>query len=101
MPSSPDPLIVTSQTRLRVIVADEVNSSLAKVLEALKPELAQPKAWLSNKEAMAYLGGLSRSTLARFRKDGTLPYSKLGAHVYYRLGDIERVLESRLQPGAE
>ena len=51
------------------------------------------KGWLTNAETMTYLG-LSRPTLARYRKDGRLPYSKVGSSVFYRLADVEALLEA-------
>ena len=36
--------------------------------------------------------GLSKPTLARYRAAGTLPYSKVGSSVYYRLEDVEALL---------
>lgn len=57
------------------------------------------KNWLTNAEAVEYLG-LSRPTLARYRADGTLPYSKVGSSVFYRLSDVEGLLESRVTQAA-
>ena len=54
------------------------------------------KSWLTQPEAQEYLG-LSKATLARYRAAGTLPYSKLGSSIYYRLADVEEMLERRLQ----
>jgi excisionase family DNA binding protein len=51
------------------------------------------KDWLTNKEAMAYLG-LSRPTLQRYRAEGRLPFSKVGGNVYYRRADLDALLES-------
>ncbi|OZC04600.1 hypothetical protein BSZ36_05155 [Rubricoccus marinus] len=51
------------------------------------------KGWLTNREAQDYLG-LSKATLARYRSEGMLPYSKIGASVYYRLADVEGLLEA-------
>ena len=53
------------------------------------------KSWLTNKEAQDYLG-LSKPTLARYRASGALPYSKVGSSVYYRLVDVEALLERNL-----
>ena len=61
-------------------------------LPAPPPEDRPGKEWLTNAEAMAYLG-LSRPTLARYRKAGTLPFSKVGANVFYKLADVEALLE--------
>ena len=64
-------------------------------LERLRAEDERPNfAWVDNETAMRLLN-LSRPTLARYRADGTLPYAKLGSSVYYRLSDIEAVLEAR------
>ncbi len=51
------------------------------------------KAWLTNAETMEYLA-LSRPTLARYRADGRLPFSKIGSSIFYRLEDVEALLES-------
>lgn len=53
------------------------------------------KNWLTNRECQAYLG-LSKATLARYRASGKLPFSKLGSSVYYRVEDVEGLLESGL-----
>lgn len=50
--------------------------------------------WLSNEEAQR-ITGLSRATLARYRADGTLPYSKLGQNIFYRRSEIDRILAER------
>ena len=46
---------------------------------------------LTNREAMEYLG-LSRPTLARLRRDGRLPYYKVGKSVFYRRDDIAEMI---------
>lgn len=64
-------------------------------LERLRAEDERPGfGWVDNDTAMRLLN-LSRPTLARYRADGTLPYAKLGSSVYYRVSDIEAVLEAR------
>jgi len=70
--------------------------TLTDVVDRLtSAEKTTGKAWLTNAEAMEYLG-LSRPTLARYRAAGTLPYSKLGSSIYYKLESVEALLESRL-----
>lgn len=91
-------LIVTSPTELRALVRDEVRQAVA---EAQPIRVAAPKhhpgiGWLSNRQAMKALG-LSRPTLARYRAQGVLPYSKLGSNIYYRVADVQSVLEARSQ----
>ena len=74
---------------------------LAEAVGRLTSNNAKPeKAWLTNREAQGYLG-ISRATLARYRADGTLPYSKVGQSVFYRLADVEALLEAaRVRPAA-
>ncbi|PAP75290.1 helix-turn-helix domain-containing protein [Rubrivirga marina] len=50
--------------------------------------------FLTNREAQAALG-VSKATLARWRKDGTLAHSKVGQNVYYAIADVEGLLASR------
>lgn len=71
--------------------------TLTEIVERLtSAEKTQGKAWLTNAEAMKYLG-LSRPTLARYRAAGTLPYSKIRSNIYYRVSDVEALLESGMQ----
>ena len=85
--------LLTSETALdRFERAAE--KRLADVVDRLtSAEKMAGKAWLTNKEAMDYLG-LSRPTLARYRAAGTLPYSKIGSSIYYKLEHVEGMLEA-------
>lgn len=89
-------LIVTSPTELRALVKSEVRQALSDVLpKRVEGPGSHPGiGWLSNAEAMKVLG-LSRPTLARYRAQGVLPYSKLGSNVFYRVADVQSVLEAR------
>ena len=70
--------------------------TLTDVVDRLtSAEKMADKAWLTNAEAMEYLD-LSRPTLARYRAAGKLRYSKVGSSVYYRLTDVEALLESNM-----
>ncbi|MEM8558821.1 MAG: helix-turn-helix domain-containing protein [Bacteroidota bacterium] len=75
-----------------------VEEAVAHALPDLPASGTEPKAWLTNREAMDYLG-LSKATLARYRKDGTLPYSKVGANVFYRFADVDALLQASLRQG--
>lgn len=80
-------------SRLRDVIREENNLAFSKLFQPTirdKPD----KEWLTNSEAMTYLG-MSRSSLQRLRAEGTLPFSKLGAGtIRYRKSDIDRFLES-------
>jgi len=49
--------------------------------------------WLDNQDVMQTLH-ISKRTLQTFRDNGTLPYSKVGGTFYYKVSDIEHVLQS-------
>lgn len=91
-------IVTTTPEEFRAIVAEELKIHAANLLGTLLPREGVVKRFITNEEAMRYLG-VSRTTLARYRKNGTLPYAKLeggAAPVYYRLADIEALLESRV-----
>lgn len=50
--------------------------------------------WLSKEEVLALLF-ISDRTLQHWRSNGIMPYSRIGNKIYYRLSDIEKLLESR------
>lgn len=89
-----EPHFITAQNRLTATVEAAVEKAVRRLLDSRAEAKEEPggKGWLTNREAMAYLG-LSKATLARYRADGTLGYSRLGSSVYYRRADVEAVLE--------
>ena len=88
-------VIVTSVRDLQRIVDASVEAATAKVLARLSPTKAGPKEWLTNKEAMDFLG-LSKTSMQRYRASGRLSYSKIGGSIYYRYADLVAVLEANL-----
>lgn len=48
--------------------------------------------WLDNQDVMKLLK-VSPRTLQSMRDSLTLPYSKVGAKIYYKVSDVERMLE--------
>lgn len=97
-----DPVIVTTRAALVAAVNEAVERAVVRLAPRFRAdERDRPgKGWLTNAEAQTYLG-LSRPTLARYRADGTLPFSKIGQSVYYRLDDVEALLASRVVTGAQ
>lgn len=82
---------VASRRDLDEAILDGLREILPFVAEDLELPERPPKEVLSNREAMAFLD-LSKSTLQRYRDDGTLAYSKLGGNVYYEREDLLRVV---------
>jgi DNA-binding transcriptional MerR regulator len=72
--------------------AKEINQTLDRSSNKLSNKESYDKRWLTNREAMTYLG-VSKSTLQRYRSDGLLPYSKIGLKLYYKVSDIEALLK--------
>lgn len=87
-----DPTLIFSKSRLRAELEPLVKKAVEDALASLRPRGEDEKAWLTNEEACQYLG-LSRATLARYRADGRLPYSKVGSSVFYKLEDVKALLE--------
>ena len=86
------PLIITSEDNLQRLIDSSVESVASRLLTKLPKSEAGPKEWMTNKEVMAFLG-LSKTTLQRYRNDGLLPYSKVGANIFYRYQDVIAFLE--------
>lgn len=87
----PAKVYVASRRDLDEAVLDAVKEVLPFVAKDLEPPERPPKEVLSNREAREFLD-VSKSTLQRWRDDGTLPYSKVGSSVYYERSDLLRVV---------
>ncbi|MGB0891583.1 helix-turn-helix domain-containing protein [Polaribacter aquimarinus] len=48
--------------------------------------------WIDNQEVMQTLH-ISKRTLQTFRTNGTIPYSKIQGKFYYKVSDIEQILQ--------
>ena len=55
--------------------------------------------WMAGKEVLSMLF-IGERTLQRWRSKGIIPYSRIGNKIYYRLGDIEALLKSRMVGGS-
>lgn len=49
--------------------------------------------WLSKKEAMTLMKIKSATTLETLRKNGTLPYTKLGGKILYNRESLQKLLK--------
>ncbi len=48
--------------------------------------------WIDNQDVMQMLH-ISQRTLQTFRSNGTIPYSKIQGKFYYKVADIEQLLQ--------
>jgi hypothetical protein len=65
---------------------------LAEIRQLIKPEDRQNKQWLKSAEVRKLLN-ISPGTLQNLRINGTLRFTKIGGMMYYKLEDINRLLE--------
>jgi hypothetical protein len=66
---------------------------LNKLVRILKqPQQSQSKAWLKSSEVRKHLG-ISPGTLQNLRVNGTLPFSRIGSIIYYKMEDIQKLLD--------
>lgn len=65
---------------------------LNELVQILHPQQSQSKAWLKSSEVRKLLG-VSPGTLQNLRVNGTLPFSRIGSIIYYKLEDIQKLLE--------
>jgi hypothetical protein len=65
---------------------------LYEIKGLIKPGQAQSKQWLKSYEVRKLLN-ISPGTLQNLRVNRTLRYTKIGGLLYYKLEDIEKLLE--------
>ncbi|WP_158994222.1 helix-turn-helix domain-containing protein [Mucilaginibacter sp. L196] len=65
---------------------------LKDISNLLTMKSEQPVKWLKGFEVRQMLK-ISPGTLQNLRINGTLPFSKLGTLIYYKLEDIQNILE--------
>ena len=69
-------------------------------LELIKTKagLSQHSTWLDNEDVMKLLH-ISPRTLQTWRDNGLIPFSKIGAKLYYREEDLQKLLKENLSGG--
>jgi len=65
---------------------------LNEIKQIVQPGQSQPKKWLKSSEVRKMLN-ISPGTLQNLRINGTLRFTKMGNIMYYKLEDINKVLE--------
>jgi hypothetical protein len=69
---------------------------LKEIKQIVQPGKSQPKKWLKSSEVRKMLN-ISPGTLQNLRTNGTLRFTKMGSIMYYKLEDINKVLEENEQ----
>jgi uncharacterized protein YfkK (UPF0435 family) len=65
---------------------------LNDIKQIIQPGEGQSKKWLKSSEVRKLLN-ISPGTLQNLRINGTLRFTKMGSIIYYKLEDINKVLE--------
>ncbi|MGZ3929242.1 MAG: helix-turn-helix domain-containing protein [Mucilaginibacter sp.] len=65
---------------------------LNDIKEIMKPGTGQAKQWLKSNEVRELLN-ISPGTLQNLRINGTLKYTKIGGIMYYKMEDLNKILE--------
>ena len=68
--------------------ADEIKALLEEHIDK------GTKRWISGREACRLLA-ISLRTLQTYRDNGTLPYTQIGHKVFFRMQDIERIMNEK------
>ncbi len=68
------------------------NELLNEIKQIVKSPQGQSKQWLKSSEVRKLLN-ISPGTLQNLRINGTLRYTKIGGMMYYKLEDINKLLE--------
>ena len=87
-------MCVIPARELRKLIREEAANALTLAKER-RPDTPGVKEYLTNTEASRYLD-VSKSTLQRWRDNGTLPSTRIGRNVYYRRKDLLEVLDNGL-----
>ena len=80
---------------IEIITKDDlrrIENLLGEIKGLIKPGQAQSKQWLKSYEVRKLLN-ISPGTLQNLRVNGTLRYTKIGGLLYYKLEDIEKLLD--------
>ena len=75
---------------------NEILGEIRGIKQMMRPGGVPAKQWLKSYEVRKLLN-ISPGTLQNLRINGTLRYTKIGGLLYYKLEDIEKLLEGGQQ----
>ena len=90
-----------------IMMESEAFQKLVEKLDAISVKLNNQKetnplsdVWMDNQDVCELLH-ISKRTLQHYRDSGKIPFSQVGAKIYYKSRDIDDFLQSHyLKPGA-
>lgn len=89
---------MTEIIELILSLSQEIKSIKAYLQQYQKTRIERfNEAWIDGQDVMQSLH-ISKRTLQTLRDNGTLPYSRVNGKFYYKVSDIEKMLEANYQP---
>ena len=73
---------------LRSVAREVIREELQPLLQKIRGSASKDGEVMTNADVMRYTG-LSKSTLARYRRAEKLPYTRKGQRVYYKRSDVD------------
>lgn len=87
---------ITIITKEELKAFDQKLDEIWSMLENMKPVSDKARIdWVDNADLKQMLKVSTRTT-QNWRDDGTIPFSKIGSKIYYRLEDVEALLKRNL-----
>ncbi|MEX2345287.1 MAG: helix-turn-helix domain-containing protein [Balneolaceae bacterium] len=77
-------------------IDDDLMNKVNAILIAMND--ISSKNWLRTKEAADYLG-ISITQIHTLKRNGILPFSKIGGSIYFKRQDIDEILEENREGG--
>jgi hypothetical protein len=91
-------------TKPLLITRDQFNQMMKRfdeLAEYMTDKVKKPGDIYLDNADMIKLMKISKGTLNNWRKNGTIPYSKLGHKFYYLLSDVEKLIEQHQRQGVK
>ncbi|SDP99697.1 Helix-turn-helix domain-containing protein [Mucilaginibacter sp. OK268] len=89
-----------AKMNLEIITKEDLrefkNEMLGEIKQLMQPGQGQSKKWLKSNEVRKLLN-ISPGTLQNLRINGTLSFTRIGSIMYYKLEDINKLLEGGLR----
>lgn len=85
-------------TTLDLITREDLEKFKAELfaqLKSVQPAAKAPRKWLRSADVREILN-ISPGTLQNMRGSGQLPFSRIGSMTFYKLKDIEQMLEANI-----
>ena len=86
-------IIVTTSDELRGLIGEAVRLALAEALPQQQTTAPEVEEKLINEHELREMLGLSHPTIIKLRKQGLLPYLRLGKRIMYSPADVRAAME--------